>query len=379
MDRYVMQASKGLIDLSGTLLFRVDASSLIGSGHLMRCLTLADEARSRGWRSFFVTRDLSSELIDKVKASGHKLYHLVEIDKNKSFKINELAHSDWLNVSQETDAIETSHLIEKINPDWVIVDHYAIDATWHTIIKKTGKKLLVIDDLADRVLNCDILINQNLGFLDKDYAGKVKVDTQMLFGPKYALLRPEFREWREFSLSRKTVFPKKRVLITMGGVDAENHTLKVLETLEGSLNAHKCEFLVILGPLYQFLDEFNKFTENSHNDIRMLTNIDNMAEIMANSDVCIGAAGSSSWERCCLGLPTLTFTIAENQHRIAAYLHDRKVAVTTEIEALRSDFDNIFSLKGSDVLMRVSFNGQKICDGLGSERVVKLLGKNNED
>ena len=374
-----MQASKGLIDLSGTLLFRVDASSLIGSGHLMRCLTLADQARSRGWQSFFVMRDLSRELIYKVKASGHTLHHLVEIDNNKSFQINELAHSDWLNVSQETDAIETTHLIKKINPDWVIVDHYSIDAAWHTIVKKTGKKLLVIDDLADRVLNCDILINQNLGFSDKDYAAKVKADTQMLFGPKYALLRPEFREWREFSLSRRTVFPKKRVLITMGGVDAQNHTLKVLETLERSVNAHKCEFLVVLGSLYPYVDGFNEFMENSRNEIRMLTNIDNMAEMMANSDVCIGAAGSSSWERCCLGLPTLTVTIAENQKRIAASLHDRQVAVKTEIEALHGDFDNIFSLKGSDLLVRVSFNGQKICDGLGSERVVKLLEKNNED
>ena len=374
-----MQASKGSIELSRTLLFRVDASSLIGSGHLIRCLTLADEARSRGWRSIFAIRDLSSELVNKVKASGHKLHHLVESDKNKSFQINKLAHSDWLTVAQETDAIETSHLIEKINPDWVIVDHYAIDATWHTIIKKTGKKLLVIDDLSDRVIDCEILINQNLGFSDKDYAGKVKLDTQMLFGPKYALLRPEFREWRVFSLSRRTVSPKKRVLITMGGVDAQNHTLKALEVLEHSVNAHMCEFLVVLGSLYPYVDEFNKFTENSHNDIRMLTNIDNMAEIMAHSDICIGAAGSSSWERCCLGLPTLTFTIAENQKRIAASLHDRQAAVTTEIETLQSDFDSLFSPKGSDLLVRVSFNGRKISDGLGAERVVKLLGENNED
>ena len=374
-----MQASKGSIDLSRTLLFRVDASSLIGSGHLMRCLTLADEARSHGWRSIFAIRDLSSELVNKVKASGHKLHHLVESDKNKSFQIKKLAHSDWLNVAQETDAIETSHLIEQINPDWVIVDHYAIDAAWHTIIKKTGKKLLVIDDLADRVVDCEILINQNLGFSDKDYAGKVKVDTQMLFGPKYALLRPEFREWRGFSLSRRTVSPKKRVLITMGGVDAQNHTLKVLETLEGSPNAGKCEFLVVLGSLYPYADEFNEFIENSQNDIRMLNNIENMAEIMANSDVCIGAAGSSSWERCCLGLPTLTFTIAENQKRIAASLHDRQVAIMTEIEALQNEFDNIFSQEGSDLLLRISYNGPEISDGLGVERVVKLLGENNED
>ena len=373
MDRYVMQASKGLIELSGTLLFRVDASSLIGSGHLMRCLTLADGARSRGWQSFFVTRDLSRELINKVKASGHKLHHLVEIDKNKSFKINELAHSNWLTVSQETDAIETTHLIKKINPDWVIVDHYSIDAAWHTIIKKTGKKLLLIDDLADRVLNCDILINQNLGFSDKDYAAKVKADTLMLFGPKYALLRPEFREWREFSLSRRAVFPKKRVLITMGGVDAQNHTLKVLETLERSVNAHKCEFLVVLGSLYPYFDELNKFAGNSINSIKKLTNIDNMAEIMANSDICIGAAGSSSWERCCLGLPTLTFAIAENQKRIAASLNDHHVAIRTDEERLKTDFDGLFETGGTITLTDVVKNSSELCDGFGARRIIASL------
>lgn len=368
-----MQASKGLIELSGTLLFRVDASSLIGSGHLMRCLTLADEARSRGWQSVFVMRDFSSELINKAKASGHKLHHLVEIDKNKSFQITELTHSDWLTVSQETDAIETIKLIKKINPDWVIVDHYAICDAWHAIVKKTGKKLIVIDDLADRVLNCDILINQNLGFSNKDYAGKVNIDTQMLFGPKYALLRPEFREWRGFSLSRRTVSPKKRVLITMGGVDAQNHTLKVLETLEFSVNAHKCEFFVVLGSLYPYVDRFNKFTDNSRINITKLTDIDNMAEIMANSDICIGAAGSSSWERCCLGLPTLTFTIAENQKRIAASLNEHNVAIRTDIECLKTDFDALFETGGEITLTDVGKKSSELCDGFGARRIIASL------
>ena len=368
-----MKASKGLIELSGTLLFRLDASRLIGSGHLMRCLTLADEAQSRGWQSFFVMRNSSSELIGKVQVSGHKLLHLVEIDKNKSFQINEIAHSDWLTVSQETDAIETSHLIEKINPDWVIVDHYAINATWHEIIKKTGAKLLVIDDLADRVLNCDILINQNLGFSDKDYAGKLKVDTQMLFGPKFALLRPEFRALREFSLSRRIVFPKNRVLITMGGVDAQNHTLKVLETLERSINAHKCEFLGVLGSLYPYVDEFDKFMANSRNNIKKLTGIDNMAEIMASSDICIGAAGSSSWERCCLGLPTLTFAIAENQKRIAASLNEHNVAIRTDVECLKTDFDALFETGGEITLTDVGKNSSELCDGFGARRIIASL------
>lgn len=355
------------------ILFRLDTSIKVGSGHLMRCLTLANEARSRGWQSSFAMRDPSSNIIDKVRAAGHKLHLLFKIDENKRFQKNELAHSDWLAVSQETDAIETSNLIEKINPDWLIVDHYAIDVEWHTAIKKTGKKILVIDDLADRVLNCDILINQNLGFSAKDYIGKVNVDTEVLLGPRYALLRPEFREWREFSLNRRKEPPKNCVLITMGGVDAKNYTLKVLESLERSLNAHKCEFLVVLGPLYPFLNELNKFVEDSRNNIRKLTNVENMAEIMANSDICIGAAGSSSWERCCLGLPTLTFTIAENQKRIASSLNACRVAVCADKKNLVSKFDIFFETGGLNDLRHLTQNSSELCDGFGALRILESL------
>jgi len=357
----------------GTILFRVDASNLIGSGHLMRCLALASEARLRGWRSIFVMRDPSSASIDKVKVSGHELHILVEADKKKILRINDLVHSDWLAVSQETDALETSNLIKNIIPDWVVVDHYAIDAVWHETIRKTGAKLLVIDDLADRVLECDILVNQNLGFLIKDYDEKIKTDTKIFLGPKYAILRPEFREWREFSLNRRKAPILNKVLISMGGVDAQNKTLKVLQTLEKSINAVECEFLVVLGAFYPFSYEIDKFMETSVNKITKLTNIVNIGEIMANSDICIGAAGTSSWERCCLGLPTLTFIIADNQTRIASSLNELQSAVITDIKNLKTEFETLFQTSGLNKLKYLTKKSSELCDGFGALRILESL------
>jgi UDP-2,4-diacetamido-2,4,6-trideoxy-beta-L-altropyranose hydrolase len=359
--------------LSGNILFRVDVSNLIGSGHLMRCLTLANEARLRGWQSSFAMRDPSSNIIDKVKSSGHEIHLLVDTDKDTIFQVNDLTHSDWLVVSQVTDSIETSNLIEKINPDWVVVDHYAIDVVWHQIIRKTGRKLLVIDDLADRVLDCDILVNQNVGFSAKDYDGKITTQTEIFLGPTYAVLRPEFQDWREFSLRRRKTPILNRVLITMGGADAQNHTLKVFQELEKSINSVKVEFFVVLGALYPFLDEFNEFMETSTNKITKLTNIENMAEIMANSDICIGAAGSSSWERCCLGVPTLMLTIADNQKRIASSLNARRVAVSADKKNLASKFDTLFETGGSNELIHLTKNSSELCDGFGASRILESL------
>ena len=373
MVQYVTRVSKGLTELSGSVLFRVDASNKIGSGHIMRCLTLANETLLRGRKSIFVMRDPEIQIINKVKSSGHELHLLVDEDKSIAYRMDELAHSNWLSVSQETDAIETTRVIQEVNPEWVVADHYALDAQWHSIVKKTGKKLLVIDDIADRVIDCDILLNQNVGFSEKDYIEKIKADTKIFLGPKYALIRPEFLQWREFSLNRRKTPDNKRVLITMGGVDAQNQTLNVLQILEPSINAAKCEFVVVLGELYPFLDELNKFVAVSSNKITNLVNVNNIAELMASSDICIGATGSSAWERCCLGLPTLTIAIAENQKRIAASLNEIGVAVRTERKRLKTDFDILFEAGGSNALTDIVKKSSELCDGLGALRILEYL------
>ncbi|MFL2805386.1 MAG: UDP-2,4-diacetamido-2,4,6-trideoxy-beta-L-altropyranose hydrolase [Paracoccaceae bacterium] len=359
--------------MSRSLLFRVDASTQVGSGHLARCLTLANEASLQGWSAGFALRDPTVEITEKIKMAGHELYFLKDRDTESSKDIPDLAHSHWLPVSQKTDAIETNHLINKLKPDCLVIDHYAIDARWHDLVRDHCKKLLVIDDLADRTLNCDILLNQNLGVSTKDYFDKITQGCSLLLGPQFALLKPEFGRWREFSLKRRQSSNLHEVLITMGGADEKNKTLKILRSLESSDHAFECEITVIVGPLYKFNSSLEQFIQSSALKVSKMTDINNMAEIMSKSDICIGAAGSSSWERCALGLPTLTFAIAENQTKISSVLDQRDVAIATDMNSLNFYFDSLFHEDGKKVLKKLSLNSQDVCDGFGAQRVVQRL------
>ena len=199
------------------LFFRVDASSLIGSGHFMRCLALADEATLGGWKSVFVMRVPTVRIMERLRFSGHELQMLTDNAKITKPQLNVNHHSHWLSVPQETDAFETVKLIEKIDPDWVIVDHYALDAKWLTIVNEANVNILVIDDLGDRELICDLLLDQNLGATAKKYVGKLSDDCRLLLGPTFALLRNEFREWRQRSLEGRVDRNVENILITMGG------------------------------------------------------------------------------------------------------------------------------------------------------------------
>ena len=145
-----------------------------------------------------------------------------------------LPHSDWLEVSQEVDATATLQHLEKFKANWVVVDHYALDKTWHQLIKEKCNNIMVIDDLADRSLECSLLLNQNLGAKELDYNGKVPSNCTYLLGPKYALLREEFSQLSKKSTTRRASNSMKKILVTMGGVDSENYTLSVLRELEDS-------------------------------------------------------------------------------------------------------------------------------------------------
>ena len=142
-------------------------------------------------------------------------------------------------VSQTQDANETVKVIYELDPDWIIVDHYALDAIWLSIVEKSNAKILVIDDLGDRELICDVLLDQNLGASAEKYHGKLPSNCQLLLGPTFALLRSEFREWRQWSLDKRIDRNVENILITMGGVDSENYTLRTLIEVAKSEYAEK--------------------------------------------------------------------------------------------------------------------------------------------
>ena len=360
------------------LVIRADASAVIGTGHVMRSLTLASEAAVRGWFVCFAIRNPSGSIIKLLQSAGHQVRVLSLEKQNSSDKVDSLAHGNWLSVSQKTDAGETLSIIQDFKPDWIIVDHYALDANWHRIVKPYCANIMVIDDLADRSLDCKILLDQNVGAREAAYKGKVLSDCKYLMGPEYALLRKEFQDWRQYSLNRRLRGSIQKILITMGGVDASNHTLEVIKELERSEYSADCEFTIVLGALYSHKNALKKFIESSQLALSVMINVKNMAEIMAKSDLCIGAAGSTSWERCCLGLPTLTLAIAENQKMIALALDQKGAAISSSINQLRGDFE-IFFESNNNTLDKLTLNSKAVCDGLGVSRVIDHMEYLNEN
>ena len=175
------------------ILIRADASLAIGTGHVMRCLTLANAAKRKGWNICFLVRDPSENITNLIRDAGHQVWKLLSSPLNKKHSFNFLDHGDWLTVSQVDDAQETLDAIRGFKPDWVVVDHYALDATWYEHIKGNCAKILVIDDLGDRKFICDMLLDQNLDANAMKYDGKLSINCRLLLGIDFSLLKSEFQ------------------------------------------------------------------------------------------------------------------------------------------------------------------------------------------
>jgi len=289
--------------------FRTDANSQIGTGHFMRCLTLATELKQRGAQIRFVSRDLPDYLRDMLTAKDMELVALGG-DAIPS-TIGELKHSHWLGVSQEQDAQATIQALSDRTRDWLVVDHYALDARWETALRGSAKKIMVIDDIADRQHDCDVLLDQNYyADMHNRYTGKVPAHCQLLLGPCYALLRDEFRKMRDQVKPRTG--PVKRILVFFGGVDADNYTGLAIKALV-ELALKDIQVDVVIGAQHPCRSEIEAACAANGYVCHVQTS--RMAELMVNADLAIGAGGSASWERCCLGLPTLAFCSADNQRK----------------------------------------------------------------
>jgi UDP-2,4-diacetamido-2,4,6-trideoxy-beta-L-altropyranose hydrolase len=300
--------------------FRTDASLDIGTGHVMRCLTLAQALREHGASCRFICREHPGNLLDLIRLRGFEaqalpMQDLSQVKSSQQSAPGEriLVHAGWLGADWQVDAEQTKDAIGDAVVDWLIVDHYALDVRWEAALKPHYQKLMVIDDLADRPHDCDLLLDQNLGRTEQHYVGLVSAHCTVLVGPQYALLRPDFSKLRQYSLARRVTPQLKRLLITMGGVDKDNATGEVLAALTGSALPTDCHITVVMGPHAPWLTQVRKQAEKMLWSTEVLVNVDNMAKLMADSDLAIGAAGSTSWERCCLGLPTLLVVLADNQ------------------------------------------------------------------
>lgn len=302
--------------------FRVDASLRIGIGHVMRCITLADALSLRAVECHFICRGTPQSLTAQIVDKGHRVHLLPTADtasaQGSGSQAPEehaplLAHAEWLGVSQRQDASESAAILRELKPDWLIVDHYALDIHWENVVRPLCGKLMAIDDLADRAHSCDLLLDQNLGRQVTDYRAWVPPHCEVLAGSKYALLRPDFAQLRKYSIDRRAKPQLRQLLISMGGVDKDNVTGQVMDVLKDCVLPDDCRIWVVMGATAPWLNTVREQSVLMPVPTQVLVNISDMAQRMADSDLAIGAAGGTSWERCCMGLPTLTVVIAANQ------------------------------------------------------------------
>lgn len=356
------------------IVFRADASLQMGTGHVMRCLTLADTLAAAGADCQFICREHPGNLAAFIRQRGYPV-HLLALSAIPA-QANPTAHAAWLGAGIAQDADDTAALLSSLRPDWLVVDHYALDARWETPQRRHVTRLMTIDDLADRQHDCDLLLDQNLGRQGSDYDSLVPPHCPRLAGARYALLRPEFAALRPDSLQRRQVGTLSSVLVTMGGVDKDNATGRILQALAGSCLPHDCRITVVMGATAPWLQDVTMLAATLPWPVEVRVNVRDMARLMADADLAIGAAGSTSWERCCLGLPTLMAVLADNQREAASYIEESGAAKLFYInEQLPGQLAALLQLCRDEhgFLHGMSLSGQRVTDGSGVKLVADKL------
>lgn len=360
------------------IVFRADASIQIGTGHVMRCLTLADALRERGFETLFICRELDGFSAKMVTDRGHDLRLLPAPEKTNPVLPNNPVHAPWLGVPWEQDAEQTSDILQSLGSvDWLVVDHYALDFRWEGRLRSKAQKIMVVDDLADRKHDCDLLVDQTLAASKERYRSLVHEECDLLLGPRYAMLRPEFALNRDAALEkRKQTTSIRKILVAMGGTDPFNVTERSLQGIE-LLGNKELEVTVVLGSSAPHLKAITEKAQKSKLRVSVLTDVQNMAEIMVDHDLCIGSGGMTSWERCVLGLPSLTITLADNQEHINCALDSAGASKSLgwfnsiTINYFRDELEEFISKNFFWHDMVNASSG--VCDGLGYKRILDKI------
>lgn len=331
------------------IVFRTDASVQIGTGHVMRCLTLAKMLQDVNAKVSFICQELPGNLCDLIEEKGFTVYHLpTPID------------------GQQKDALQTLNILQKIQEiDWLIVDHYSLDHRWEKQIKPYVKKIMVIDDLANRYHQCDVLLDHSCySDIEGRYKRLIPSYCQTLLGPQYALLRPEFTEMRKNLTVRKGQV--ERILISFGGSDSTNETMKAVKAIK-QLKRQDIMVDVVVGKLYQYKKELEHLC-SEFPSFFVSCQVANMAKYMANADLAIGAGGTTTWERCYLGLPSITIITAQNQFETTRALHqagatwNMGVCQNVSVEKIKNKLRKM--LKEPWILEQMSKNAFRIMTGI---------------
>ena len=342
----------------------------------MRCLTLAEALREGGAHCRFICRSHPGNLTNEIKQRGFGVAELPYDGKWTGADTTQPVHTAWLGEDWETDAEQSKVGAGGTAADWLIVDHYALDVRWERAMAPLYRKLMVIDDLADRPHACDLLLDQTFGRNAMDYLSLVPADCHLLCGSQYAMLRPEFAALRTQSLQRRAQPVLRELLITMGGVDKYNATGQVLQALRTCLLPTDCQITVIMGATAPWLDEVQKQAQNMPWQTRVLVGVSHMAQLMADCDLAIGAAGATSWERCCLGVPTIMLVLAENQCKVAQALERSGAAKSVKLcqNATTQLMELLLRLIHDPAqLLQMSECAASIVDGSGVNAVMRQM------
>lgn len=334
--------------------FRADATPLIGSGHISRCRRLAAALLGEGHRTTFICRAPSKTLRASLKAEGHAVIPL-PLDAE---------------ASEAADAEATIVALRNTRPDCLVLDHYALGLPWERACRDSAQTIMVIDDLG-RDHDCDVLLDQ--GVLDASVAyAHLPSQTEKLLGPRYALLDPAFRERRGSARRNPDI---QRVLVFFGGADGAGQTLQVLRAIDTDNFAH-LEFAVVVGAMNADRPDIGAIAARRAN-IAVLEPMASLAALMSEADLFVGAGGTTTWERCCVGLPALVCWTAENQRpqteALAALGIHMSLGAAAGLtpERWREELGRALQMPGE--LRQGADRGMALVDGCGTVRVTAAL------
>lgn len=355
--------------IGSRIAFRVDASERMGGGHVMRCLTLAAALARHGAKSTFISAALPAVFGARVREAGHRL---VEIDAG-STRVSE--GPDWDSTAmpaedQHKDAADTHRALSGKRYDWLVIDHYRLDHVWEMAVQGLAEKVLILDDLANRRHVCDAVLDHSFGRLAKDYEGLTPRGCTLLAGGRHLLLRSEFAAMRLKALQRRTTdITLARLLISLGATDLNGVTARVLRSVVDAGITEPID--VVLSRGASSLAEVERLAAD-RGGISLHIDVRTMATLMTAADVAVGAGGMTTWERCCLGLPSTIVVLADNQRSSAEALAALGAADVVD------DADQVGIVAGQllrDVerRRRMAAASSQIVDGRGADRVAAFM------
>lgn len=363
------------------ILFRADSGLEIGTGHVMRCMTLADALCADGAGATFVARAHRGHLIPAITEAGHQVITLPG-NTGQPYGAHPAPppHARWLEADWRADAAATRAALEETGACWLVMDHYSLDAQWQNAALLPGVSLLVLDDLADRPHSADVLLDQNVGRRAQDYVGIVPAGCDLRIGPAHALLRPEFARLRPESLARRAALTRpETLLVTLGGIDKDNAASLVLDALAEAPAAQDLRITVVMGVSAPHLDAVRDQAETMPMPVEVVAGVSDMGARMMRADLCIGAVGSTAWERCALGLPTLQVVLADNQREAAKAMAARGLALALPVPGAlgfaRALAERLERLSDTGHYRAMARAATALTDGGGADRLVARLLK----